>query len=49
MKDSLIWNCLNIIILYVSSWSKFVSIPISAGSLNSIGKDKIDLLSDNLM
>jgi hypothetical protein len=49
MKDSFIQNDLNMMILYVSSRSKLVSIPTYIGPLNSVGKDKIDLLLDDLM
>jgi hypothetical protein len=49
MKDSFIQNGLNMMILYVSSRSKLVSVPTSDGPLNLVGKDKIDLLLDDLM
>jgi hypothetical protein len=49
MKDSFIQNGLNMMILYVSNRSKLISVSISVGPLNSVGKDKIDLLLDDLM
>jgi len=49
IKDSFIQNGLNMMILYVSSLSKLVSVAIFVGPLNLIGKNKIDLLLDDLM
>jgi len=49
MKYSFIQNGLNMMILYVSNRSKLISVSISVGPLNSVGKDKIDLLLDDLM
>jgi hypothetical protein len=49
IKDFFIQNGLNMIILYVSSRSKLVSVAIFVGPLNLIGKNKIDLLLDDLM
>jgi len=49
IKDSFIQNGLNMMILYMSSRSKLVSVAISVGLLNLIGKNKIDLLLDGLM
>jgi len=49
IKDSFIQNGLNMMILYVSSRSKLVSVVIFVGPLNLISKNKIDLLLDDLM
>jgi hypothetical protein len=49
IKDSFIQNGLNMMILYMSSRSKLVFVAISVGLLNLIGKNKIDLLLDDLM
>jgi hypothetical protein len=49
IKDFFIQNGLNMMILYVSNRSKLVSVAIFVGPLNLIGKNKIDLLLDDLM
>jgi len=49
MNDSLIQNGLNMIILYVSSWTKNVFVPTSYGLSKLVSKGKNSLLSDNLL
>jgi hypothetical protein len=48
MIDSFTQNSLNMMVLYVSSWPKFVGVSISVGPLNSVSRGKNSLLSNDL-